>query len=76
MFVCFVSVCWNMCFRVWSVIIGYIKRNVVLKHIMYRNSQDLFPSGRVGSEDKTILDYPGFDSPLEYSKQDYHKEES
>ena len=31
----------------------YIKHNVVLKHIMYRNRQDLFPSGRVGSEDKT-----------------------
>lgn len=51
----FVSVCWNVCFRVWSVIIGYIKRNVVLKH-MYsavRNSQDLLPSGRVGSGDET-----------------------
>ena len=53
----------------------YIKRNVVLKHIMYRNRQDLFPLG--GWDLRTrLLDYPGFDSPLEYSKQDYHKEES
>ena len=71
MFVCFVSAC--ACVGTCVFVCGVLYQTQCCTQTYYVQEQARpFPSGRVGSEDKTT----GLDSPLEYSKQDYHKEES